>query len=56
MATNQEKIKQLIELRKTAQLGGGEKAIAKQHEKEILLQQSILQIHIGHFLITHILI
>ena len=33
MATNQEKIKQLIELRKTAQLGGGEKAIAKQHEK-----------------------
>ena len=33
MSTQTEKIKELIELRAKARIGGGEKAIAKQHEK-----------------------
>ena len=33
MSVQQEKIKKLVELRAKARLGGGEKAIAKQHEK-----------------------
>ena len=33
MSTQTEKIKELVELRVKARLGGGEKAIAKQHEK-----------------------
>ena len=33
MSNQLEKIKELIERRATARLGGGEKAIAKQHEK-----------------------
>ena len=33
MSTQAEKIQELIELRAKARLGGGEKAIAKQHEK-----------------------
>ncbi len=33
MTTNQERIKELIELRETARMGGGEKAIEKQHAK-----------------------
>ena len=33
MSNQSEKIKELVELRAKARLGGGEKAIAKQHEK-----------------------
>ena len=33
MSTQSEKIKELVELRAKARLGGGEKAIEKQHEK-----------------------
>ena len=33
MSTQVEKIKELVELRAKARLGGGEKAIGKQHEK-----------------------
>ena len=33
MSVQQKKIEKLVELRKQAQLGGGEKAIAKQHER-----------------------
>ena len=33
MSNQAEKIKELIELRDKARMGGGEKAIAKQHEK-----------------------
>ena len=33
MSTQAEKIKELVELRAKARLGGGEKAIEKQHEK-----------------------
>ena len=33
MSTQTEKIKELVELRAKARLGGGEKAIVKQHEK-----------------------
>ena len=33
MSTQTEKIQELIDLRAKARLGGGEKAIAKQHEK-----------------------
>ncbi|MBQ5720902.1 MAG: methylmalonyl-CoA carboxyltransferase, partial [Bacteroidaceae bacterium] len=33
MSTQTEKIKELVELRVKARFGGGEKAIAKQHEK-----------------------
>ena len=33
MSTQAEKIKELVELRAKARIGGGEKAIEKQHEK-----------------------
>ena len=33
MATNQDKVKELIELRAQAKLGGGEKRIESQHKK-----------------------
>ena len=33
MATNQDKVKQLIDLRNQAKLGGGEKRIESQHKK-----------------------
>ena len=33
MSTQVEKIKELVELRAKARLGGGEKAIEKQHDK-----------------------
>ena len=33
MATNQDKVKELIDLRNQAKLGGGEKRIESQHKK-----------------------
>ena len=36
MSTQTEKIKELMELRAKARIGGGEKAIEKQHEKNKL--------------------
>ena len=33
MSSQLEKVQELIDLRKEARLGGGEKAIAKQHER-----------------------
>lgn len=35
MATNQDKVKELIDLRNQAKLGGGEKRIESQHKKGI---------------------
>ena len=40
MSNQLEKVKELIALREQARLGGGEKAIAKQHEK-VVLRKSI---------------
>ena len=43
MSNQLEKIKELIERRATARLGGGEKAIAKQHEKGNIQPANVLQ-------------
>lgn len=44
MSVQQKKIEKLVELRKQAQLGGGEKAIAKQHERSKLTARERIEL------------
>lgn len=46
MSNQLEKVKELIELRTQARLGGGEKAINKQHEKGKYTARELSLIHI----------